>query len=167
MAAPILTQDYLKSLLHYDPVTGLFTRIKKRSGCEVGDVAGTSCNGYIAIMIDCRLYYAARLAFLYMEGEMPLLHVDHIDGNPSNNSWVNLRLVTHSENQRNQKLPRHNTSGHMGVGWDKQCGKWVAQIMVNNKTKKLGRFARIEDAIAARKAANIKYNFHPNHGRTL
>lgn len=166
MAAPTLTQDYLKSQLHYDPESGVFTRRVARHGCRAGDVVGgLNTAGYVVIQIDRKIYQASRLAFLYMTGAFPPYHADHIDGNPRNNGWANLRAVTAAENSRNQKTPRHNTSGHVGVGWDSKKGRWLAQIMVDHKTKKLGRFKNIEDAIAARKAAEAKYNFHPNHGR--
>jgi len=38
--------------------------------------------------------------------------------------------------------------------------------MVDGKTIHLGRFDKFEDAVAARKAADIKYGFHPNHGKS-
>ena len=50
-----------------------------------------------------------------------------------------------------------NTSGHKGVSWDKSRNKWYAYITVNYKLINLGRFSILEDAIEARKKAEIKY----------
>jgi len=106
-----------------------------------------------------------RLAFLYMEGSFPSDDVDHINGNGTDNRWINLRSVKRVENARNVKLLSSNTSGHAGVGWDVHRNKWRARITVNNKTKHLGRFDRIQEAVDARKHAEIEYDFHPNHGQ--
>lgn len=45
-----------------------------------------------------------------------------------------------------------------------QKDKWQALIRVESRFINLGYFEDINDAIAARKEAEIKYNFHPNHG---
>jgi len=80
--------------------------------------------------------------------------VDHIDGNGLNNRKSNLRLCTHSQNQRNSKLSSMNTSGYRGVYFDKYHRKWAAEISVNNKILKLGRFfSKVEAAKAYDKAA--------------
>lgn len=42
--------------------------------------------------------------------------------------------------------------------------KYSANIKVNRKSINLGIFDNIEEAAAARKEANLKYGFHPNHG---
>jgi hypothetical protein len=65
---------------------------------------------------------------------------------------------------KNQRKCKNNTSGVTGVNWDKQTNKWRAEIMVNRKGIKLGRFTELQDAIQVRKQAEIDYGFHPNHG---
>ena len=42
---------------------------------------------------------------------------------------------------------------------------FLAYITVDSHMKILGRFKSLEDAVAARKAAEAKYDYHPNHGR--
>jgi hypothetical protein len=166
MAAPILTQEYLKSILHYDPATGVFTRRADNNGWKAGEIAGgDDGHGYIALEINGRAYRAHRLAFLYMEGSFPQHQADHINGIRHDNRWENLRAVTNAENQRNGRPRRNNTSGYMGVSQQRASGRWLAYISVNGKKKYLGIFAEISDAIAAREAANVKYNYHANHGR--
>lgn len=84
--------------------------------------------------------------------------VDHINGNKLDNRKRNLRICTQQQNTMNNKNNRsNNTSGHKGVTWDKNRNKWIAQISVDYKNINLGRYDRIEDAIEARKRAEIKY----------
>ena len=53
--------------------------------------------------------------------------------------------------------PKNNKSGYKGVYWSKERKKWCAQITINNKTKGLGRYDTIEEAIEARKKAAKEY----------
>jgi hypothetical protein len=166
----MLTFEEAKRLFDYDPETGVI-RWKIRVSRNVGDgrEAGNvhiSNNGksYRRVSANKGYYLAHRLIYLLQTGEWPSGQIDHIDGNGLNNVWQNLRAVTQSENGRNQRLPRTNTSGHVGVYWDKKGRKWASNIMVNEKTRHLGRFTSIEEAIAARKEAEIEHNFHQNHG---
>ncbi len=166
----MLTQDRLKELLHYCPETGVFTWLVSGNGRRKGAEAGTahrniiSGKSYREVQVFGHKYQAHRLSFLYMTGEFPVDQVDHIDGNGLNNIWTNLRPVTFGENQKNRRKYAHNTSGTTGVYWNVQCDKWVSQIVVEGKSKYLGYFHNKEDAIAARKAADVLYGFHENHG---
>jgi hypothetical protein len=82
----MLTQERLKELFNYDPVTGFFTRLKRTSSNTIiGEKVGGNINGYLRVSIDNKFYLLHRLAFLYMEGEFPIEFVDHIDGCGSNN----------------------------------------------------------------------------------
>lgn len=75
---------------------------------------------------------------------------DHIDRKPWNNRRYNLRPATQFDNSKNASVPKNNTSGYIGVSWNKQKNKWNAYIMVNYKKKSLGTFVNKEDAIVAR-----------------
>ena len=95
------------------------------------------------------------------------LHVDHVDGNGLNNRRSNLRVATPAENQRNRGLHINNTSGYKGVGWDKQRGKWLAQIELSGKTTRLGRYATKELAHAAYcEAAKMHFGQFANFGNS-
>ena len=83
------------------------------------------------------------------------LQVDHIDGVQTNNSVNNLRMATSSENARNKRTPRNNTSGAKGVARLDNCFR--AQIQVNRKNICLGRFSTLEEAINCRREAELKY----------
>lgn len=91
--------------------------------------------------------------------------VDHEDGNPLNNNPSNLRLATRTQNCYNSKLYSNNTSGYKGVSFDKDSGKWLAQIRIDGKNKKLGRYATAELANEAVVASRIKnHKEFANHG---
>lgn len=170
MAAPILTQARLKELLHYDPDTGLFTWLPRGlnfwDAHYAGKVAGSrSGRGYVQIRILERMEYAHRLAFLYMVGKYPEFSTDHINGIITDNRWCNLRSVTQSENNKNMRTPKDNTSGVMGVFWGHRLQKWQPAIRVNRKQYHLGCYSDWFDAVCARKSAENRFGFHPNHGR--
>jgi hypothetical protein len=159
------TQERVKEILEYSPDTGAFIwKISNSNRVKVGAKAGTLMNtGYISIGIDGPQYLAHRLAFLYVNGTLPS-EIDHIDHNPANNAISNLRAVSHTANGRNQKFRCTNTSGVIGVGWDKSRGAWQARIRHDNRIVHLGRFKNIEDAAKAREKAEQEYGYHPNHG---
>jgi len=162
----MITRERLKDLLYYDPVIGTFTWVETRGPVKKGAIAGSlNSIGYIQICIDKQLYSGHRLAFLYIEGEFPPHEVDHIDGSRSNNRWSNLRRATKSQNAKNAKKRVDNTSGITGVRWIEERCRWYAQIGFNGKIFNLGYHKDIADAIKARETAEVKYGFHPNHGR--
>ena len=104
-------------------------------------------------------YYAHRLAYYMYHGADPLESlVDHKYGDKSNNKIKDLRLATNSQNCSNRvNLPSNNTSSVIGVCWNKRLKKWQAQITVNKVQKHLGLFTNKEEAIKARREAEIKY----------
>ena len=158
-----ITQARLKELLTYDPDNGLFIWNESRGPLFKGTVAGSiKHSGYIHIQIDKTVCMAHRLAFLYMTGEYPE-ETDHINHNKADNSFANLREVTHRENMRNQKIRSNNTSGMQGVTYNKRCKKWQAWIM-DQKRVHLGLFSQLNDAKKARRIAEDSLGFHDNHG---
>jgi len=101
-----------------------------------------------------------------MYGFFPSHGLDHINGEGLDNRIVNLREADQGVNMKNTSRRVDNMSGVTGVHWYKNRKKWQAQIQVNGKRIFLGYFDDIDDAIAVRKLANIKYGFHNNHGNT-
>ena len=92
------------------------------------------------------------------------LVTDHEDGDGLNNTRGNLRQVTRQLNNQNLPTPHNNTSGHIGVsGLDN--GKFRSYITENSVQISLGTFENYQDAVDARKSAEIRYGFHKNHGR--
>ena len=165
----MLTQEYVKKLFIYDPETGLFIRLTMSSkAVKIGEIAGyhvkSSGKTYVSIGIGGIYYKAHRLAFLYMNGSLPIDHVDHINGNGTDNRWCNLREVNRTINNQNARKRIDNKSGITGVSWETRDNHWRVEINVNRKKIVLGYFDNIFDAACARKNANIKYGFHKNHG---
>lgn len=163
----LLTQAYLKERLHYDHEIGVFrwraksiTRPQDQSWNTryAGKVAGSlHIEGYISIAIDDVAHLAQRLAWLYMKGEWPEADVDHRNRDRSDNRFSNLRPATRIQNCQNASLSKNNTSGFAGVTFDKQTGKWAAQITVARKNKRLGRFEDKNAAVHARRTAEARY----------
>jgi len=56
-------------------------------------------------------------------------------------------------------MPRHNKSGILGVSWNANDKRWVAQIQVNYKQIFLGYRKTKEEAAVLRREAEIKYGY--------
>lgn len=135
-----LTQEYLKTILDYNPDTGVFTwKVNRGTNKLKGDIAGSdNGRGYIAIQINKKKYKAHRLAWLYVYGTWPKKHLDHINGNRIDNRLLNLRESTSRENQQNRIEHRN---GHLvGSSFRKDIKKWQSIIVINKKKKHLGVF---------------------------
>jgi hypothetical protein len=86
------------------------------------------------------------------------MDTDHRDGDGLNNQRSNLRICTHSENLRNVKKDKDNTSGFKGVSWHSGAKKWKASIMTDGKETYLGIFTLKVDAYKAYCEACVKYH---------
>lgn len=148
-----LTHERLRELLHYDPDLGWFMRKVGRCRWREGEVAGAlNEDGYVVIKLDDVQHAAHRLAWLYMTGSWPSQHIDHIDGQRSNNAFINLRDVTKSINAQNMRKARiDSTSGFLGASRHKKG--WQAQLQVGGVLHYLGFYGTAEAAHAAYVAA--------------
>jgi hypothetical protein len=152
-----ITQEKLKQIISYDPSTGHFTWLVRRSWRVLpGMRAGTiNSSGHRQINIGKCLVLAHRLAWFYMTGKIPNGEIDHKNRNRDDNRWDNIRESTRSTNCANKEKPATNTSGFKGVSLHKRTGKWQATVKVNGKVKYIGMFAdKVEAAAAYAKAAN-------------
>lgn len=177
-----LTYEYLHSVLTYDSDTGylywkprprdMFKRSKdwkawnsRFANARAGNLHKQH-SGYCTIHVTLlnKLRLAHRIVWFMYYGEWPKDQIDHINGVATDNRIENLRDVSRQDNQRNVRRKANNTSGTTGVHWHISKKKWEAQIKVNDKRLFLGCFKHKEDAIAARKAAQIEHGYHENHG---
>ncbi len=94
---------------------------------------------------------------VYMHQIIGFKGCDHEDRNELNNRKYNLRPCTNSQNGANRNLQQNNTSGIIGVYWNSDRARWVAQIQCGQIRKTLGYFIQKEDAIKSRLNAEIKY----------
>jgi hypothetical protein len=149
-----LTARKLKTLVIYDPDSGLFYR--RGANCLA---TNQRPDGYLSVYITGKHYELAhRLAVLYMTGEYPEGEVDHINGLKSDNRWDNLRVVTKANNQWNSKIRKDNSSGVKGVSWIERDKAWVARIQVNGKRLTIGYFKTLEEAQEAIAEARVTYH---------
>lgn len=163
-----LTDEEIKSSFEYDHESGLVFMIicGERVHREKLSVMSNGTNTqYMMVYFKSNSFLSHRLAWFLYYGKWPENHIDHINQDGCDNRIVNLRDVSRSENLRNARRSKSNTSGVTGVFWHKVAKKWHAQIVVKGVSIYLGLFEKIEDAAEARSEAEKKYGFHPNHGR--
>ncbi|WP_312358867.1 HNH endonuclease signature motif containing protein [Mixta calida] len=151
---------------HHFPSDGRFSRWNKlHPGRQAGSVSKIS--GYVIISIDRSCYKAHRLIWYMHTGEDPGTIMDHINHNRSDNRFSNLRKASYVSNAQNRSINCRNKSGCPGVKFYPEYNSWVVSIKVNYKAIHLGSFKDKDEAIRARRAAEIKYGYHKNHGRTI
>jgi hypothetical protein len=106
-------------------------------------------------------YYAGngKVGFLhgYLSGKKKGYLTDHKNLDTLDNRRDNLRVVSRSQNSMNRGMQSNNMSGHIGVAWNKKTEKWASFITKDKRRKHLGYYTDINDAIEARKEAEIKY----------
>lgn len=163
------TYEDAAKLIAYDPITGEFTwRVSPRNGVNPGDRAGSmTARGYAFVRHRGGWLFAHRLAFVIMTGKRPAGVVDHIDGNPGNNAWANLRECSDAQNAQNSKVPKNNTSGYPGVVFRKKSGTWAAAIRTEGRRIHLGTFRDKLEAYAAYLTAKAKYHTFAPRGCNL
>lgn len=118
-------------IFYYDESSPSFLRWKVKTGkVRVGDQAGCLSNGcdYYRVRYNTKLYRCHRIIWEIFNGNIQdKFQVDRINGNSVDNSIGNLRLVTNQQNGQNMKKHRSNTSGVVGVVFDKNRNRWAAK----------------------------------------
>tara|TARA_R110000796_G_scaffold4218_8_gene16048 strand:- start:189 stop:677 length:489 start_codon:yes stop_codon:yes gene_type:complete len=140
-----LTQDLLHELFEYRD-GDLIWKGSTGGNAAAGKIAGTAnAEDYRRIAVNRKLYQAHRLVFLMHHGHLPRF-IDHIDNDPRNNRIENLRPATNGQNQWNQAIASHNTSGFKGVSWNKRKKKWYARVYKDDKCHFGGYHENAEEA---------------------
>lgn len=162
-----LAQHFLNAL-SYDPINGTFTwKLRDTTNADWriktwnSRYAGKQCinldkQGYAFIRCNGKVIKAHRLVFLIENGFLPA-EVDHINGNKSDNRISNLRPATDTQNRWNSGKRYNNKSGWKGVCWNKDRGKWQAQISIDKKRTTIGYFDDVKDAAEEFIFASLKH----------
>jgi hypothetical protein len=146
----------IRSVLDFDPETGVFTWKKTMTGtAKNGDIAGNMCRGRRRIKVFGKTFIASRLAWLMVNGSLPVGEIDHVNCDSTDDRFCNLRIADRKLNSANRRVFKNNSSGKKGVSWDAKNQKWRAGIKVNGKSFNLGRYASKEAAAAAYEHAAI------------
>ncbi|ALA46476.1 putative HNH endonuclease [Dickeya phage BF25/12] len=136
----------IEGYFNYCPETGIVTWSADAKGarCKAGAPVGTKDkNGYLTVKVCGTTWKVHRLIFLLMGVPIPTT-VDHINGVPDDNRWVNLRGCSPLGNAHNRKVHRNNTTGYKGVTLDR--GVIRAQITVKGKHFSKGGFSTLDAA---------------------
>ena len=118
-------------------------------------------HGYLITRHNGMRLAVHRLVWALHHGRLPVGDIDHINGIKSDNRPVNLREVTHSTNQQNQRKSHVGaTSRYLGVHRNKysQRSPWTASITVNGRARYIGCYRTEEEAHSA--YLNYKRDLH-------
>jgi len=151
----MLTQEYLKTRLRYEPETGHFYWVKSKATWRNGSKAGcyNSGGGYVLITLDGDKYLGHRLAWFYLHGVWPT-EIDHANRIRNDNRIANLRLCSRSENLMNQ--PDRKRKFNLPRGVYKANNKYQARIHCQGEFIYLGLFKTPKLADEAYKKKRIE-----------
>lgn len=163
-----ITNPNLRNQLTYNPETGSFSWLVSGSGRKLnlsaGCVKGVGPKLRREITFEQKEYTSGQLAWVFMTGKFPDFIIDHIDQDSLNDKWVNLRRGDECVAQRNVKKSIRNSTGVVGVTWNKKSSKFKAFIGIGGKQAYLGSSVNFLEAVVLRKRAEIQYNYSPKHG---
>lgn len=145
-----LTQAELMRYVKYDPETGVFT------GNKGEPVGHPSVKGYVYVMVGERRFFAHRLAWLYVHGEMPKVRIDHENGQRDDNRIDNLRPATTQQNNWNRKGLEGKAVKAKGVRVHRS-GRFHARITINGNRLDLGTHDTADEAAHAYNKAAIQH----------
>lgn len=155
---PPLDAATARKTWRYDPETGhFFWLVSPSRKIVVGNRAGHTIDGRWRLYLNGKGYKAHRVAWLMMLGNWPGKDIDHINRDPLDNRWINLREATKHENCRNMSKPLGKT-GVRGVIYRSDIGKYVSHIRTDGGRVCLGYFLSLEEAKMAYATASIKYH---------
>lgn len=179
---PLPPREFLNEMFLYCPVSGiLYWKIRpvhhfedsivaKRwntrfSGKVAGNEKFSKKNGksYVCVGFLGKLWFIHRVIFKIIYNFEPE-QIDHINGNGLDNRMCNLRASDQNDNGKNKHRLSNNTSGICGVGFHRLSNRWRARITVDGKAIFIGAFKTFDEAVVARREAEIFYGFHEEHG---
>lgn len=170
--APV-SVDRLRQVLTYDASAGQLYWLPREGSVRFNSryagkpaFSAVQSAGYPHGTVDGHFLLAHRVAWALHFGYWPD-RLDHMNGDRADYRICNLRQVDQAENMRNVARSTRNTSGVTGVSFNAASNKWAAYISARDGLKHLGYFACKTAAMLARKAAEARHGYHPNHGRAV
>jgi hypothetical protein len=155
----MITQNRLKEVLDYNPITGIFIRKIRINKVKAGSIAGTkTAQGYLSVSIDGRPYLLHRLVILFMTGSFPEKQVDHINGIRTDNRWMNIRNVSVQENSFNRVPNKNRELQVKNVYWIPKLKRYRVKMKINKITTHFGYYDDLELAELVAKEAQQKYH---------
>ena len=133
----------------YDQDTGVLAwKVRPPRAQKDGTAGCLNGEGYRRVVIEKRNYLAHRLAWLYVHGEWPKNHIDHINGIRSDNRLANLRDVPQAINLQNVRTAGGGKKSCNLLGAFKYLptNRWQARIRLNGRVISLGYFDTAEQA---------------------
>lgn len=158
---PLPSLEEARHRYSYNPETGALTTFYAANGNKQPNarVAGSRLSsGYWQVQHRRKFILAHRLIWFIVTGDWPVNKIDHINGDPSDNRWINLRQATHSQNMMNARLRRDNTSGHKGVHYLSKKKVFQPFIQINGRTLHAKACSTLSEAIKARAALEARYH---------
>lgn len=143
----------IRQRFRYDPETGT---LSWRKGPRAGKNAARVYTYVISrVSIDDEKFTASHLIWKYMTGRDPVGVIDHINRDPTDHRWENLRETNQRANALNASY-RPNAAGRRGIR-QLPSGNWQAYTSHRfgpgrRYFKSLGTYPSKKDAIAARAA---------------
>ena len=151
--------NMLRQVFVYDGDTGLvYWKIPRKNGVVAGGIAGSvdSSSGYARLCFRRKAYKTHRIAWALAYGEWPVMDIDHINGNRADNRLKNLRVASRTENIRSMKKRKNSACMLKGATpYKNRNDKFVAQIRIDGRQRKLGVFTSQQSAHDAYCAAAV------------
>lgn len=110
----------------------------------------------IVMCSQWRESYPCFREWAYQNGYEEGLQIDRIN-NDGNYEPSNCRFVSPTTNAQNRRVQKSNTSGYSGVEYRAKQNDYRVTISVNNSHQHIGVYSSLEEAIEARKQAELKY----------
>ena len=157
-ANPLPSQEEIQKIFEYSVITGRLYPKEIRTGARTTrNFSGSQrSNGYWTVGIDGKKYEQNRIIWRLITGEDPGQdRIDHIDHDPDNNAWHNLRRITHGQNTTYSACHRDSKTQVKGVR-HLPGGTYQARLYHRGKTFNLGCFSTKEEAGEAYRAKELE-----------
>ena len=143
------------------PEKRFWDRVEKTESCW-NWISPINQAGYGQIKVNYKAIRAHRFSWELHNGSIPEDKIiDHICHNRRCVNPDHLRVVTHAENMENLSGPRaDNTSGHLGVSFDKRNNRYYAQVIKDGKNHWGGYYETAQEAAAAAKELRLQLFTH-------